>query len=93
MRVAGRVAAVNRPRTPAFAPRVPPAPPLGGEGLGKAGDAVMALVAATAADGGLYRVQRYRAATWLVNTGCSGRPYGVGARMPLSVTRAIIPAT
>ncbi len=36
------------------------------------------------------KMQRHRANVWLVNTGWSGGPYGVGQRMKLAVTRAII---
>ncbi|MBM4287131.1 MAG: phosphoenolpyruvate carboxykinase [Deltaproteobacteria bacterium] len=38
------------------------------------------------------RIKRHNAAVWLVNTGWSGGPYGVGARMEISYTRAIISA-
>jgi phosphoenolpyruvate carboxykinase (ATP) len=38
------------------------------------------------------RMQRYKVDAWLVNTGWSGGPYGVGSRMKLSHTRAIIDA-
>src|SRR5262249_46291727 len=35
---------------------------------------------------------KHNAQTWLVNTGWSGGPYGVGARIKLKYTRAIIDA-
>jgi len=38
------------------------------------------------------KIQEHDAAVWLVNTGWSGGPFGVGARMKLSHTRAIIDA-
>src|SRR5439155_6211770 len=38
------------------------------------------------------RIRTHRANVWLVNTGWSGGPYGVGSRMKLSFTRAIIDA-
>ena len=38
------------------------------------------------------RMRRHQADAWLVNTGWSGGPYGVGSRMKLSHTRAIIDA-
>jgi phosphoenolpyruvate carboxykinase (ATP) len=38
------------------------------------------------------RIQRHAATAWLVNTGWSGGGYGVGERMKLSYTRAIIDA-
>jgi phosphoenolpyruvate carboxykinase (ATP) len=38
------------------------------------------------------RLNRHNANVWLVNTGWSGGPYGVGKRMKLSLTRAIIDA-
>ena len=34
------------------------------------------------------RMEKHRAAVWLVNTGWSGGSYGAGRRMPLGVTRA-----
>jgi phosphoenolpyruvate carboxykinase (ATP) len=38
------------------------------------------------------RLQRYGVSAWLVNTGWTGGPYGVGHRMPISATRAIVRA-
>ena len=38
------------------------------------------------------KLQKHGAQTWLVNTGWTGGPYGVGSRMSLSHTRAIIDA-
>ena len=38
------------------------------------------------------RIARHRARVWLVNTGWTGGPYGVGSRMPIGFTRAIIRA-
>jgi len=38
------------------------------------------------------RIARHGVDCWLVNTGWSGGPYGVGARMPIRFTRAIIHA-
>ena len=38
------------------------------------------------------KLRAHNAQTWLVNTGWSGGPHGVGARMKLSYTRAIIDA-
>lgn len=38
------------------------------------------------------RMRTHRTQAWLVNTGWSGGPYGVGKRMPLAATRAIIQA-
>ncbi|HLQ44527.1 MAG TPA: phosphoenolpyruvate carboxykinase (ATP), partial [Planctomycetaceae bacterium] len=38
------------------------------------------------------RIRTHHANVWLVNTGWSGGPYGVGSRMKLSFTRAIIDA-
>jgi phosphoenolpyruvate carboxykinase (ATP) len=38
------------------------------------------------------RIARHRAGVWLVNTGWSGGPYGVGSRMPIRFTRAMIRA-
>jgi len=36
------------------------------------------------------RIERDRARVWLVNTGWTGGPYGVGTRMPIAVTRGIV---
>ena len=38
------------------------------------------------------RIARHGTRVWLVNTGWTGGPAGVGARMPLEVTRAIVSA-
>ena len=38
------------------------------------------------------RLRRHDAHVWLVNTGWTGGPYGVGRRMKLSLTRAILDA-
>jgi len=38
------------------------------------------------------KIKNHNAAVWLVNTGWSGGPFGVGARMKLAYTRAIIDA-
>jgi phosphoenolpyruvate carboxykinase (ATP) len=38
------------------------------------------------------RIERHRSDAWLVNTGWTGGPYGVGSRIKLGVTRAIIDA-
>jgi phosphoenolpyruvate carboxykinase (ATP) len=38
------------------------------------------------------RIARHRARVWLVNTGWSGGPYGVGSRMKIDHTRAMIRA-
>jgi phosphoenolpyruvate carboxykinase (ATP) len=38
------------------------------------------------------RMEKHRAAVWLVNTGWSGGSYGAGRRMPLAVTRALLRA-
>ncbi|HYY94980.1 MAG TPA: phosphoenolpyruvate carboxykinase [Pyrinomonadaceae bacterium] len=38
------------------------------------------------------KMTEHRAACWLVNTGWSGGPYGTGARMKISYTRAMIRA-
>ena len=38
------------------------------------------------------RIKKHGANTWLVNTGWTGGPFGVGSRMKLSLTRAIIDA-
>ncbi len=38
------------------------------------------------------KVRRHHTAVWLVNTGWSGGPYGVGKRMKLAYTRAMVKA-
>jgi phosphoenolpyruvate carboxykinase (ATP) len=38
------------------------------------------------------RIARHDARVWLVNTGWTGGPYGVGSRMPIAETRAMIRA-
>lgn len=38
------------------------------------------------------RIAKYQARVWLVNTGWSGGPYGVGSRMKIAYTRAMIRA-
>jgi phosphoenolpyruvate carboxykinase (ATP) len=38
------------------------------------------------------RMQQHQATCWLVNTGWGGGPYGVGQRMPIAYTRALIHA-
>jgi phosphoenolpyruvate carboxykinase (ATP) len=38
------------------------------------------------------KMKQHKPNVWLVNTGRSGRPYGEGDRMKLSITRAIIDA-
>ena len=36
------------------------------------------------------KIKKHKPNCWLVNTGWTGGPYGVGKRMPISVTRSII---
>ena len=38
------------------------------------------------------RLDRHHSAVWLVNTGWAGGPYGVGERMPIPITRAVVTA-
>ena len=38
------------------------------------------------------RLLQHGASCWLVNTGWSGGPYGVGRRMPIAVSRAVVSA-
>ncbi len=38
------------------------------------------------------RIRKHNAHVWLINTGWSGGPYGIGKRMKLSITRSIIDA-
>ncbi len=38
------------------------------------------------------RLNRHQPSVWLVNTGWAGGPFGVGARMPIELTRAVITA-
>jgi phosphoenolpyruvate carboxykinase (ATP) len=38
------------------------------------------------------RIDRYMPGVWLVNTGWAGGPYGVGERMPIGLTRAVVAA-
>jgi phosphoenolpyruvate carboxykinase (ATP) len=38
------------------------------------------------------RIGKHQAAVWLVNTGWTGGPYGVGRRMPIAQTRAMLRA-
>ncbi|KGQ22628.1 phosphoenolpyruvate carboxykinase (ATP) [Thermus filiformis] len=38
------------------------------------------------------KIQRHAPSVWLVNTGWTGGPYGVGRRFPLPVTRALLQA-
>jgi phosphoenolpyruvate carboxykinase (ATP) len=39
-----------------------------------------------------HRIRKHKAGVWLVNTGWTGGPYGVGSRIRLAYTRAIIDA-
>src|SRR5690606_41843707 len=38
------------------------------------------------------KIERHNAQCWLVNTGWTGGPYGVGSRMKLAYTRAMVDA-
>jgi phosphoenolpyruvate carboxykinase (ATP) len=38
------------------------------------------------------RIQKHKARCWLINTGWTGGGYGVGRRMPLRATRALLHA-
>jgi phosphoenolpyruvate carboxykinase (ATP) len=38
------------------------------------------------------KIERHQVSTWLVNTGWSGGPYGVGQRVPIAYTRAMVRA-
>lgn len=38
------------------------------------------------------RMQQHNVRVWLVNTGWSGGPYGIGSRMPIAYTRALLTA-
>jgi phosphoenolpyruvate carboxykinase (ATP) len=38
------------------------------------------------------KMRRHETRVWLVNTGWSGGPYGIGQRMKLSITREIVDA-
>ncbi|GIV33061.1 MAG: phosphoenolpyruvate carboxykinase [ATP] 2 [Chitinophagales bacterium] len=38
------------------------------------------------------KMQKYQVKTWLINTGWSGGPYGIGSRIKLAYTRAMITA-
>ncbi|MCS7163041.1 MAG: phosphoenolpyruvate carboxykinase (ATP) [Bacteroidia bacterium] len=38
------------------------------------------------------RIERHKVAVWLINTGWTGGPYGVGRRIPLPYTRAMVRA-
>lgn len=38
------------------------------------------------------KIQRHGSTLWMINTGWTGGPYGVGSRMKLSLTRAIVRA-
>lgn len=38
------------------------------------------------------KMEKYKANVWLLNTGISGGPYGIGQRMPLPSTRALVTA-
>jgi phosphoenolpyruvate carboxykinase (ATP) len=38
------------------------------------------------------KMEKHKANVWLLNTGISGGPYGIGQRMPLPTTRALVTA-
>ena len=38
------------------------------------------------------KITRHRVACWLINTGWTGGPYGVGSRIPIASTRAMVEA-
>lgn len=38
------------------------------------------------------RIAEHGSSAWLINTGWTGGPYGVGSRMPIAATRAIVRA-
>jgi phosphoenolpyruvate carboxykinase (ATP) len=38
------------------------------------------------------RLEKYKVPVYLVNTGWSGGPYGVGSRIPVKYTRAMVSA-
>lgn len=38
------------------------------------------------------KIQRHKTKVWLINTGWTGGPYGIGKRIPLALTRAMIKA-
>ncbi len=56
------------------------------------GEPFMPLPPATYAEMLGERLRRHGARAWLVNTGWSGGPYGVGSRMSLPATRALVRA-
>ncbi len=38
------------------------------------------------------KIRKHKVNCWLINTGMTGGPYGVGARMPIALTRSIVSA-
>ncbi|MGD9695599.1 MAG: phosphoenolpyruvate carboxykinase (ATP) [Thermoleophilia bacterium] len=38
------------------------------------------------------RIREHSVSAWLINTGWTGGPYGIGSRMPIAATRAIVQA-